>query len=331
MNQATIFSKVLPRRLILELTRKCNLHCHMCIAHSLLQDRCVRKEKDLSQKILDKISPIIKTLEYLELGGLGEPLLAKDITRKILLFREINPKLKIILFTNGRLLKNTTICETVFDTIDYMQISVNGLGKSYEENMSGSSWSEMEQILTEIKEKKKKTWIAFGFIVMKNNWLDLFRLLFVARKYSVQEIALKDLWIAFPSMKKLCVRDSGVLEVAIFFIIGIVRVLAFFLKVQITTLDFPIHHTWQVFQKNNGKECRAPWSQIQIKVSGEVSLCCNGGTVIGNLHHDSLERIWNSSKAMGYRRGLLEKTYFKECGKCKMILGRTTKALVRKN
>lgn len=326
MKTHLFFCNTPPKKLILELTSRCNLHCHMCISHSSLKNETSKTGKDLEDKIIKKITPIIKELEIIELGGLGEPLFTNNFCKKILEFRKINPKLKIVLFTNGIMLKNDLIRETVLKNIDYLQISINGVGQSYEHNMGNASWETMLQNLALLENEKKKPWIALGYIVMKNNWHSLFKLLFIAKKYSIQEIALKDLWISFPQLQKQSIRKNFFLESIVFLNIALLYLFAHILKITLTTYDLP--YIFPLYRKKQNT-CTAPWEQIQVNTDGEVLLCCNGRTVIGNLHKRTMAMIWNSSKALNYRKGITDKRYYKECKKCKILIGRTTKALFR--
>jgi len=97
----------------------------MCITHSSLQHRKNTSSKELGEPILKKTLPIIRQLEYLELGGVGEPLTARSLPKTIKLFRKLNPQLKISLFTNGTMLKNKATRGLVLENIDYLQISIN--------------------------------------------------------------------------------------------------------------------------------------------------------------------------------------------------------------
>lgn len=69
--------------------------------------------------------------------------------------------------------------------------------------------------------------------------------------------------------------------------------------------------------------CRAPFEEIEIHARGEVFACCANWTdryMLGNIHENSFEEIWNSEKAMELRQKILNKDY-SLCneGKCQYL------------
>lgn len=56
---------------------------------------------------------------------------------------------------------------------------------------------------------------------------------------------------------------------------------------------------------------------LYVRCTGEVLLCCNMETVIGNLDGNNFQDIWMSEEAENYRKGILDKKPYKHCAQCK--------------
>ena len=40
--------------------------------------------------------------------------------------------------------------------------------------------------------------------------------------------------------------------------------------------------------------CKHPWSHFEVNnPNGDVTMCCNNNTVLGNVNKNSIEEIWN--------------------------------------
>ena len=75
--------------------------------------------------------------------------------------------------------------------------------------------------------------------------------------------------------------------------------------------------------------CRFPWDEVQIVHNGNVLLCCNGITKIGNLEQNTFDQIWNGEEAARYRLGLTSRNYYKDCAKCKIVMPHNSAAFER--
>lgn len=67
--------------------------------------------------------------------------------------------------------------------------------------------------------------------------------------------------------------------------------------------------------------CNAPFANIYIDGKGNVTPCCfNRDDVFGNIYHDEIENIWNSSNAKAIRETLLNYKFPKGCQVCERAL-----------
>lgn len=52
--------------------------------------------------------------------------------------------------------------------------------------------------------------------------------------------------------------------------------------------------------------CKHPWSHFEVNnPNGDVTMCCNNNTVLGNVNKESIEAIWNGEKFQASRRRML--------------------------
>ncbi len=70
--------------------------------------------------------------------------------------------------------------------------------------------------------------------------------------------------------------------------------------------------------------CKLPFTQVVIRPSGELSLCCNdalGDFTLGDVNHESLIEIWNSEKYCNIRK-ILKKSRagINMCSRCDTVL-----------
>lgn len=94
--------RLLPARLSVEVTTRCNLRCAMCVRESAGQ---AIRQGDLSPALFARLAPAFPTLEALVLNGIGEPLLHPELERMIATARRAMPDRGWVGFqTNGQLL-----------------------------------------------------------------------------------------------------------------------------------------------------------------------------------------------------------------------------------
>ena len=109
------------------------------------------------------------------------------------------------------------------------------------------------------------------------------------------------------------------------------------LSVGSTTFDFmdldAAHHSdrvkalarAQTLEKRHFDPCPEVFDKVAIHANGSGHVCCNdynGETDLGNIHHDTLEEMWNSDTMTYYREYLAEGKYnLPNCTNCFNYLG----------
>ncbi len=68
-----------------------------------------------------------------------------------------------------------------------------------------------------------------------------------------------------------------------------------------------------------GSSCLDPWTTAQVFENGNVFLCCQEVTLVGNLHRQDFASIWNGRETRRYRRGLAAGQPYGACRTCPRI------------
>lgn len=67
------------------------------------------------------------------------------------------------------------------------------------------------------------------------------------------------------------------------------------------------------------RHCPAPWESAVILGNGDVAACCVPGTIMGNLHEQSMEEIWAGERYRALRTSINSPAPPKPCSSCPMF------------
>ncbi len=115
-----------PRRISINITRKCNLRCSHCLSSSGLSDKNELTTKELFN-LLDQLRDFGKPI--LAIGG-GEPLIREDIF-KILAYAQ-KQKIPASIVTNALLLTKEKAEKLNSLNLDLITVSIDGLEKNHD-------------------------------------------------------------------------------------------------------------------------------------------------------------------------------------------------------
>lgn len=317
---------MLPETVILGLTSRCQLQCLMCIEHARISFKRPKKSQDIDTAVLAKILPIIYQAKKLVLGGVGEPLLYRNLISFLKDVREHNPKLVIEMYTNGQLLDSYQTIEAILTTIDILHISLNAWD-TYEQLMVGARWQRITKNLELVSEIKKtidkKTLIWLDMVMLKDSYTDVEKMLNLASELAFTGVICKDLWIMNEYTKQQSIRADQTF----------LKKVQVYLKQQRKSAEEKnitlVMDELLDKVKKTERKCTAPWDMVQIAEDGRVLLCCNEYTLVGALRRDSFEHIWLGKEAEKYRNGLSRYKYHSVCKKCKLIVA-NNKTMIRK-
>jgi radical SAM protein with 4Fe4S-binding SPASM domain len=67
------------------------------------------------------------------------------------------------------------------------------------------------------------------------------------------------------------------------------------------------------------RHCPAPWESAVILGNGDVAACCVPGTVMGNLHEQTMEEIWHGDRYRALRTRINSPSPPLPCAVCPMF------------
>ncbi len=163
------------KKLYVETTSRCNLNCTMCV-----KNYSDDEEGDMSLETFKKLIPVMGGLEYVNLNGIGEPLLNKDIFGILSTVKEnIGPSSAVGFTTNGILLGAKTSERLIDEGLDKIVISLDSTNPENLSNLrKGASFELIEKNIDALNEAKKKRkaenpQLGFEIVATKDNFREI--------------------------------------------------------------------------------------------------------------------------------------------------------------
>ncbi len=283
-----------PRQIQIEPTNRCNLRCVMCPRITDGNDNIVR---DMSYGEFIRILYQIPTLERIQLSGLGEPLLNKDITKMIITAKRKNIFVSTI--TNGTVFSNDAfIKKLVGSGLDYIKISLDSPVKEKYFAIRGFDLGKVVDNLKRlVKERNKinsKLLIGLNPILMRDNIEDIEGFYKLADDIGIDFISFKRLNPNSPERKYY---DKDFEE---YFSKKVHEAFNFLGRYKVeSTLKTVLGYSQQP------ERCYSPWFECYINSKGNVKLCCefyhDSTLTIGNIFDEDFRKIWNNERYRSIR------------------------------
>ena len=155
--------KMLPNIVFWETTKKCNLRCIHCSGEA-----GVRAENELKtdevKRVMDELTSL--GMEELKLYG-GEPLVREDLFEVSRYAKEINPKLKLSIYTNGTIMNSKILSEFKILKMDKVYLSIHDYRPEVHDAISCQPGS-LDKVV-ETAEKLKDFRIKANYTISKLN------------------------------------------------------------------------------------------------------------------------------------------------------------------
>ena len=194
------------KKLYIEPSSRCNLNCVMCFRNSWFDEGFGDLPLDVYKDVLD--DPAIESAHTVFFGGMGEPLLHKDILSMIALAKSKGKRVEMI--TNGTLLTEEMAGSIIEAGLDELWVSVDGLTSEYYDNIrTGSEFSLLWKNINKfnflrqtIKEAEER-YVDLGltFVAMKSNLEELKNLPFFAMLLRAQHVNISNVLPTTPEME----------------------------------------------------------------------------------------------------------------------------------
>ncbi len=277
----------------IEINGTCNLDCIMCLRKSL-----PNRDKEMSYldflTVLNNLPTIIEWSPH----GYNEPMLHPLFFNYI---EETNKrKIDLILVSNGTALNKENLDKLLALKPKLIRISVDGVGKKYEEIRKNSSWDRVYKNLRNLS-RKTDNFSLYATIWSENidQILHLVNLAWTLDcKISFTDITWKNDFQE--SKQENSIREN-------FSEIKIKEIKDQYLDNE--NINFSIG-------RNKKRKCTLPWSSVYVDVVGDVFPCTDTlNYKMGNLLEEKISEIYNNDKYRQFRKDSISgKNY--ECKNC---------------
>ena len=194
----------------LEITSRCNARCPMC-----LRTVCGGKNNprlplvELSLADIQTIFPkdFIRSLDRMYMcGNYGDPIAARETLEVFKYFREVNPKIRLDMFTNGSA-KNESWWEKLANLVDLVHFSVDGLEDTNHLYRKGTSFPViMKNMKAYLKAGGVGVW---DYIVFKHNEHQIEEARILAKEMGIKSFNVKKTGRFFSNIK-MAAKDKQV-------------------------------------------------------------------------------------------------------------------------
>lgn len=306
----------------LEPSLNCNLNCEMC---NLGQIKIKEKRGFLTRNNFKKFIDELLPLRMINFTGMGESLLNPHFEEFIAEAKKNG--VRCIFITNGQLLTVARAKTIITSGVDQISISMeSGDPSTYEKIRKGALFSRLEKNVATLNQIKKEfnpnLGVSINVVLLKHNLEDLthiFKIIDFAYGYNILEITFQN------------AHDIYTYQTSVFFtkkrdylIKALGRIEKYAERRKITT--------YLPATEIKEGSCYYPWVYPQITATGEVLPCCiisqfgdysdlSKKYSFGNVFTEDFSKVWNSKKAIAFRKSLSEKKPNEYCRRCSKYLG----------
>ena len=273
-----------PDFIQIENTNFCNAKCIMCPHVSMKREKKTMSQKDF-EIIINNIMKSYPNIKTLTITGFGEPLIDKEIIKKIEFVNSNYPKLKIDIYSNASLLTEKLTEKLMKTDLHKINFSINGTQDVYKKIMSLDYENTVKNIvyfLEKRKELKKKfPLINISLMIIKENEKEIkdFQKFWLDKADSVM--------IYFPS------DWAGKQDIN-----------------YVSSNPF----------KAKRWPCRVLWEYITVDVDGNLIMCCRdyeSAIKFGNLLKQDAKEVFEGKKLTEIRNNHLKENFSMPiCNKC---------------
>lgn len=277
-----------PNQLSVIVTNRCNLRCKLCLQP--------QKKLDIAPELLDKMNHVFPKIKWFHPIG-GEPMLY-DLDRLFNLPLDDQCKTKII--TNGTLLTHDNV-NGIIKKVHRLIISIDGGTPEAYRTMRGYDLNKVLKGVERLQSFKTDSGsltpsVEFNFLLTKTT---IETLPILAKYAAVHNIDFINTFYprfiepALAKAEKINREDA-----------------------------LPYIKTAQKYvcviepENRGGGICRRPWNTCLVNLNGDVSLCCFGSPVIGNLYKKDFDDIWFGKAATKIRETVNTDKEIPQCRNC---------------
>ncbi len=305
-----------PSSIMLEVTNHCNLACITCpreYGYGANMDKGTINEASMF-KVIDEVAPFVDSIG---LTGLGETLLYKKLEETLKYIKSKNRGIQTFISTNAHLPVAEDYIERIAPYLDTVQISIDGVGKGYEQVRLLGNYDfflERTKNIVEVCAKHKLP-VMFNFVIVRENFRQMKEVVSVASQLGVTDVNLTPV-----NLSSITHLDASYYE---FFHSGeFLNELESAHKVASASGNVQLT-MWDIKSKNEFQKCHLPWNHFYISWNGWMTPCCAKPFPkelnFGNVFETSLMKCLNSPEYRQFRNLWLKNLTPDFCRKCHMI------------
>ncbi len=294
-----------PYKISIDVANACNFKCNFCF-HGIDDKELKRSsfipgvmDYELFEIIIRQIKEFPEKIKCIGLAGIGEPLLNRRLPDMIQLTNEYDVADKVVVTTNGSLLKQNLTDSLVNAGLDEIIISIEALNdnKYYDTTLAKVNFEELVHNIDYLYENKGKC-----------------------------KVFIKILDIAFDELNdenRFHEIFDGISDMAY-----VEKVIPQFKPVDYDALGLDYERTIYDKELLPIEVCSMIFYAMQIATSGNVCPCCvdyNETEVFGNVKTDNLYDIWNSKRFNAFRETHLNnrRSCIELCNSCEYLIYNT--------
>lgn len=294
------------KKLYIEPTSACNLNCSMCFRHNWINEKKGFISEVTFESIIKSLQNV-KSIDSVMFGGMGEPLLHKNIANMVSEFACLGIRTELV--TNATMLSEKLADELIEAGLSCLWVSVDGFdSEAYEKIQRGSEFELIKKNIAYFNSKRKECKMGMTFVVMADNNDELNLINNFADSMGFDFLNMSYVVPSSPLTKDRCLYDAG-------FLIG-----------KQSRVDFDGQHQ----RKYN----YCPFIEEDncfIKWNGDVTACMQLlhssysylyeekrevlAKSFGNINDAELIDIWNSKEYSDFRKRVKE-FEFPDCTLC---------------
>jgi len=323
----------LPRELQVEVTGACNLRCRMCLVR--YRPPLGRRDGSLDFDVFRRLVDDLPDLERLTLQGLGEPLLAPDLTRMIA--HATARGVRVGFNTNATLLTRARARELIASGLDWLHVSLDGAtAATYEAIRDGASFARVCENVAGLMEERTASgcqrpdvWLVF--VAMRRNVAELAELVRLAHRLGVHRVRVQNLAHSFSDTAP----ESGYAEIREFSVnealwqdgrrLAHTPFAAAAAEAARLGVELRLPEVEERPPRAGAPGCGWPWNGAYVRHDGAVQPCCMlmGGdrAIQGRIDEQGFAAVWAGESYARFRSALVEGPAPDVCQGCSMYRG----------
>ncbi|MCJ7772235.1 MAG: radical SAM protein [Desulfobacterales bacterium] len=311
----------------LDVTRRCNLRCIGCPFHSSTKSFKSIDEtvKDISMDLIDRLSRELPQLGVYTviIAGASEPLLHPRLAEIISKFKKSGVEVHLI--TNGTLLNKDRAQEIIHSGLDRLIVSLWASSReSYAKCHPGTNSDNFMKIVENLKQfskvkselNKKLPVVFLQHVCNIHTYKTIDDKIDIAKSTGCDGVRFSHFTLQGDRSAASAILTDDQTQ---FLLQSLPQIRK---RMESLSLEHNITKDGVLVRYRFGCEawrkvpCFVGWYRTRIMVDGGVNPCCRCDLLLGNLHKNSLEEIWNNQQYQSFRSKMKTKTGLVSLSKC---------------